>query len=449
MATKSDHGDHSTCPRSSISQARFQRKPWDEKMTLVLIADETSWPACLFVLDLLMKQIIKLEKQEDHDIMTSKASPIMRIFKADKDDFRYHDYFDLVCGTSTGGLIAIMLGHLRLSLQETSTRMTEVLQFPRASPLRQLFTNARSKDSRQIHARLHDKMELEVLKPSLLSCNSHRRVCQSNASQFVSVPGMCQTLVLAARKGTSSKYHAFRSYKKPENMGGRSPRPEEKQVSVSVVNVCRAAIANPSHHESVDTQLVSQNSVARMTGATTKDIDFTSLIEDELDYLHHGKASLRCLVELGGQSERQPSIWRSCLPFGKAPSDGHEYEPKINASSGNHQHFQLKDLHELASHVTSSVTEAEKYCSDKGLYRIVESCARVLVKARRSRADTANWEIFAFSDRYSCSICRTEGGDSGILDKPAFFDHVEYTHDFYELSPPDMIKVQNESKLKL
>jgi hypothetical protein len=36
----------------------------------ITVADEISWPACLFILEHLMKQIIKIEKEEDSSIMT-------------------------------------------------------------------------------------------------------------------------------------------------------------------------------------------------------------------------------------------------------------------------------------------------------------------------------------------------------------------------------------------
>jgi len=118
MDVKSDHDDNPT--RSSMSQACFRRAPWNEKMALVLstcqpfrsnvvfltssiAADETSWPACLFILKLLLKQIIKLEKQEDSRIMTSKASPHLKTFIGDNDDFRFHHYFDFICGAGVGG----------------------------------------------------------------------------------------------------------------------------------------------------------------------------------------------------------------------------------------------------------------------------------------------------------------------------------------------------------
>lgn len=72
---------------------------------LMIVADETSWPACLFILKILMQQIIKLEKQEDSQIITSKATPHYMTFTGDSDDFRFHHYFDLICGTREGGCV--------------------------------------------------------------------------------------------------------------------------------------------------------------------------------------------------------------------------------------------------------------------------------------------------------------------------------------------------------
>ncbi|KAK7428979.1 hypothetical protein QQZ08_004491 [Neonectria magnoliae] len=36
------------------------------------------------------------------------------------------DYFDMICGTSTGGLIAIMLGRLRMTVDECITAYTSL-----------------------------------------------------------------------------------------------------------------------------------------------------------------------------------------------------------------------------------------------------------------------------------------------------------------------------------
>lgn len=83
-----------------------------------------------------------------------------------------------------------MLGHLRLSLEETVTRLSDVLGSPnelleKSSLQRQHFG--------QVHAALYDKLEPKKLRYELRSCDSPRDICQQKASPFLSVPGMCQT----------------------------------------------------------------------------------------------------------------------------------------------------------------------------------------------------------------------------------------------------------------
>ncbi|THY62751.1 hypothetical protein D6C97_03152 [Aureobasidium pullulans] len=422
----------------------------------VIVADETSWPACIFVLECLLKKIIEIEKQEDSLTTTSKASPLMRVFKTDNDDFRLHHYFDLICGAGIGGkltasrLASPMLGHLRLSLQETITRIAEVRDYPRPSLWAWATSNARIENSRHIHTRLHHTLEPEALRSSLDSCNSPRDVCHDDATRFSSVPGMCQTLVFAARKEDPAELCVFRSYQEPA-VGDMNPRDKHNTTPpVSLVNVCRVAMANPSYFESVDIRLDPRKPAECMIEATTKDINLSSLAEQEVKLVYDSTSSLHCLLEIGGQAEKASSSWRFPWSSNEVQTDHFRSEAENNTFAANLEKIRVTDLNVLAHHITrGSRVQAENFCLARGLYAQLEKCARLLVEARRARADTSNWEIFAFSDRYTCSICRGEGRDSGILDKPAFFDHVDFTHEFYGLAPPEMMKIQEESKLKL
>jgi hypothetical protein len=90
-------------------------------------------------------------------------------------------------------LAAAMLGHLRLSLEDTDRRMTSLLNYPRPGLLTHSGTKKRLENSRQLHTDLHDELEPDPLKPSIRMCDSPRDVCRRDASQFISVPGMCQT----------------------------------------------------------------------------------------------------------------------------------------------------------------------------------------------------------------------------------------------------------------
>ncbi|THV89467.1 hypothetical protein D6D27_06452 [Aureobasidium pullulans] len=443
ITKKTDHGRKSTHPRSDVSQARFRRTPWAEKRALVLTADETTWPACLFILDLLMKQIIKLEKQEDHRTTTSKASPLMKSFTSDNDDFRFHHYFDLVGGTSTGGLLAIMLGRLRLSLEEVSKEMSEVLE-PFDSK-----SSSRQDRARQIRAKLNDRMKSETLKPPLQSCIPLQDVCRENASQFASIPGMCQTLVFGARSTSPSKVFILRSYRQPASTNQGHKHLDENKHLLPLVDVCRVSVANPSYKEYVNVHLDATKSAEGMTGTPTKEFDYHPLIEEEIKLLHGETSFLQYLFEIGSQPKKPASRWLPCLPFERARSVDHFLEAKGDVSAEGRQHLRISGLKELANCLRNqSRAEAERYCLDQGLGDKLESCAQSLVKARRARASTFNWETFAFTDRYMCSVCRKEGPGPEILDEPAFFDHVDFVHDFYDLEPPEMFKIQEESWMK-
>ncbi|TIA05945.1 hypothetical protein D6C81_10160 [Aureobasidium pullulans] len=383
---KTDHGRKSTHPRSDISQARFRRTPWAEKRALVLTADETTWSACLFILDLLMKQIIKLEKQEDHRTATSKASPLMKSFTSDNDDFRFHHYFDLVGGTSTGG-------H---------------------------------------HARTVATLSGRSLQGNVGAISESRR------------------LVFGARSTSPSKVFILRSYPQPAPTSQGHKHLDENNYLLPLVDVCRVSVANPSYKEYVNVRLDATKPAEGMTGTPTKGFNYHPLIEEEIKLLHGETSFLQYLLEIGSQPKKPASRWLPCLPFERARSVNRYLEAKGDVSAEGRQHLHISGLKELASCLRNkSRAEAEKYCLDQGLGDKLENCAQSLVKARRARASTFNWETFAFTERYSCSLCRKEGHSTGILDEPAFFDHVDFVHNFYDLPPPHMFEIQNESWMEL
>jgi hypothetical protein len=255
-------------------------------------------------------------------------------------------------------------------------------------------------------------------------------------------------LVFGAHLRAPSVIHVFRSYQQPGVRDGHST--EETIIPASLVNVCRVTMANPNHYEHVDIHLKSQNHAEHMVATAARDIDFTGLVADEIELLYPNTSSLRCLLELGGQTKKPKSSWRTCWSFGRAPSKKQHLEIKSASGPKDLKKIKINGLKELAGFISEeSMVEAENHCLVSGLYEQLDNYARLLVESRRSRARSLEWEIFALSDRYSCSICRKDGHNTGILDEPAFFDHVDFVHDFYHLPPPDMFKIQEESWMKL
>jgi hypothetical protein len=126
--------------------------------------------------------------------MTSGSITISTSFVAQVSEGMYRQF--PICSHGSDvvfRLAAAMLGHLRLSLEETDGRMTSLLNHPRPGLFTHSSIKRRLENSRLLHTDLHDKLEPESLKPSIRMCDSPRDVCRGNASQFLSVPGMCQT----------------------------------------------------------------------------------------------------------------------------------------------------------------------------------------------------------------------------------------------------------------
>jgi hypothetical protein len=208
-------------------------------------------------------------------------------------------------------------------------------------------------------------------------------------------------------------------------------------------------MANPSFYEHVNAPLMIGKPAECMIETTAKSSQLLPLMEQEIISIHGNTSSLQCLLEIGAQSKTPPSSWSIPWPFYQQSSKPQPEAGSITTSDPP-EHFQIGDLSILASYIRRGLNkEAEKHFLTLDLSAQMENCARALVQARRSRADTMNWEIFAFANRYKCSICHEQGQDSGILDKPTFFDHVDVVHNFYDLPPECGFKIQTESLTRL
>lgn len=209
-------------------------------------------------------------------------------------------------------------------------------------------------------------------------------------------------------------------------------------------------MANPSFYEHVNAPLIAGKPAECMIEIAAKRIQLLPLVQQEMKSLHGDTSSLQCLLVIGAQIQTPPSSWSLPWPFNQHTSRERQPEARNVATSDSPEHFQMGDLNTLNNYVRRGLDkEAEKELLNLGLSAQIENCARILVQARRSRADTLNWEIFAFATRYRCSLCQEQGRDSGILDKPTFFDHVDIIHNFYDLPPERGLEVQTESIMQL
>lgn len=81
---------------------------------------------------------------------------------------------------------------------------------------------------------------------------------------------------------------------------------------------------------------------------------------------------------------------------------------------------------------TNLRTKVDRYCLDHESE--LQACAEALVSMRRRRAETYQWEEFAFGNKYRCHICEEANETPPILDCRAdFMDHLRRKHE----SPPE------------
>jgi predicted acylesterase/phospholipase RssA len=91
---------------------------------------------------------------------------LMRQISADGIPPKPCEYFDMICGTSTGGLIAIMLGRLRMSVEECINRFlrlsTKIFKLKHPLPIGL---------KGQVKGRFDAKNMNQVLKEVITECN--------------------------------------------------------------------------------------------------------------------------------------------------------------------------------------------------------------------------------------------------------------------------------------
>jgi hypothetical protein len=134
-----DSGILVDCPVSPTSQRSPTSAPpvhrgsgaiWRAQRILNLEGESLLSLSALYILRELLKIISEIER--DQGAFSSAASPLFRHMKTgtseqDELPFRPCHYFDFISGASFGGISAVMLGIMRLTIDETIERCQRIL----------------------------------------------------------------------------------------------------------------------------------------------------------------------------------------------------------------------------------------------------------------------------------------------------------------------------------
>lgn len=372
---------------------------------------------------------------------------------SDPDGFRLCHYFDYISGTSTGGVIAVLLGRLRLST-EAAERIFVAVYSTSCDPGSPLLPRSlTSRKKRESLGKLIGKLQ-----PAQASEGEDNTDFRSDTLQ-------CRTIVCSMRESKNFKGDIrpclFRSYEPLSS----------NDTPLSLAQVVQATVTVSSYFDPVRiggsrfvdaTTTLNNPSLAVLTEVKTLHID----IEQHIQPIH-------LFLSLGcGSKQNEATI----MPCGykawdiRQADDG--LDKHIDAISdlvhqrmvdeGQYADFEYFrfDVRRRRGDVTSQpqktkrnnhytleklrkITEA--YLREVPVYEELESLARTLVERRRQRAQTQRWEGYAFGTRYRCTVhpCSHESSNGRPFpSENALLDHFERDHDMAPISPKNEIFIR-------
>ena len=428
--------------------------PWDKKTILSLDGGGIRGYSTLLILQELMNYIEKYERESDSGAISSAYSPLVdclpeQNLAASPNERRPTlgylpcHYFDYVGGASTGGLVAIMLGRLRMSVDEAIREYKElsanVFEKP-SSHLRRFLTKYDSTARR------------EKLKGQFDALKSTQPSSQEESNQFKSDRDRCRTIVCSIKSSENKNFQTpflFRSYDRKTSYSTPFERNPGDPNTFAIWEVARATSAAPSYFKSIRLfHARYYDAAVSLNNPSWEVFNEVNLLADK------SQDAIDLLLSIGGGNAKannprvkfgNDSLLQDLTDISDVVHNKVEYESEQQLF--DYYRFDVKEglqevhMNEWKPKPSGSITlkriqEATSRYLENGKvsYRIRE-CAKRLVEKRAQRAQTMRWERFATGTRYKCPL------DDCPISKTHRFntrndlmDHLRMQHD---QAPPD------------
>ncbi|KAL9602366.1 MAG: hypothetical protein Q9219_001932 [cf. Caloplaca sp. 3 TL-2023] len=423
--------------------------PWARKYILSLDGGGVRGYSSLLILKRLMDRITRVEKEMNPRAGTSAFSPLIDltslysdpVMKELQDTYRPCHYFDYCSGSSTGGLIAIMLGRLRMTVDEclnAYTRLSaKVFEKPHSRLKRSL--NKYSSATRQ------DTLEqlFTTLRPAQPSANEQNGKFRSDAVR-------CRTIVCSNRWDLSEKIsypYVFRSYQHVTHRTSEPflyPRNPDDSPEFEIWQVARATSAAPSYFKS--TRLFEYRYYDAAVNINNPSLE----VYKEVSLLNKPHESIELLLSIGTGNAK-----------GNTTKAKHSLQKELNNISdlvhqkicqarkedgfayyrwdvqGGLQDVRLDEWKPIESGETTRARierATNRYLESPEIDKQVRECAEILVHARLLRAQTMRWEMFAAGTRYRCPLPSCPYQSLRFQNRNELMDHLQAVHG---KAPPD------------
>ena len=432
--------------------------PWAGKTILSLDGGGVRGYSSLLILEQLMKMIANLERSTDPKATSSSYSRLVDCLPETHlppilDDTRSTErylpchYFDYVSGTSTGGLIAIMLGRMHMNIHacidEYERLSARVFQMSSSRLKRPLTNHDKEAKWRELEDRFN------MLRPAWPSPSEGRE----EPVLFKSDPYRCRTLVCSLGSDLENDFQTpflFRSYHQP-----RVPNPSierlvinpSKQDNIAIYQVARATSAAPFyskpvklndkyyHDAAVDLNNPSWEVVKEVCSLAGGYLDVIDVLlsvgggnarANESGSKHGGRNLEKALREISylihekvrSESKIFFNYYRLDVDEGLQDVRLNEWMPK---SSGK---TTIQKIREATA----------RYLQNQEVRSQLQECAADLVKKRIQRAKTMHWERFATGTIYKCPKENCPKPALRFSDRNDLLDHLRRQHKY---PPPD------------
>ncbi|KAF1930023.1 FabD/lysophospholipase-like protein [Didymella exigua CBS 183.55] len=384
-------------------------------------------------------------------------------------------YFDFICGTSTGGLIAIMLGRFRMTvedcLDEYKTMSDRIFGKPRWISQRNMGMPWPKYSSRSMEKAFQD---VSLRRSDSTTTGKHH----STMPTFPSTEGICQTFVTTERttKNTSGvdtkDFYLIRSYSHEENTRPvRPPNPDTSRRMVTppktnfgpaetmeIPKVARAVTAAPMYFKRLEFthKIGTHDQKYYFTdGGFGRTNNPTVIGLDEIDSIP-GKHTIGAIVNIGTSRGNKADPSRTtALGIVKALTDEATNPGDVAKEMGRlnlDKYWRFNDdgginveldewrpagfftKRNYRGTITIDTIEHafNKWAAEQDNVYWLDHCARELVKIRRGRCieeEKSRWEQYALAAHsYRCKHedCCTE---PAYTSRHQFVEHWERVHE--------------------
>ncbi|KIX04444.1 uncharacterized protein Z518_05312 [Rhinocladiella mackenziei CBS 650.93] len=373
---------------------------WSRKLILTLDGGGIRVYSSLVILRALMKEIENIEKNLKPEALSSAATD--RISRKDIPDHVFGEgkylpchYFDYIGGTSTGGLIAIMLGMLGMSVDECIDKFEKNQSVPQTKEDSLLW------DFFKIHKFSFNSPSASLLVPP-------------NSGKFKKDAFQCQTLALCTVMDNQEdkpkpKPYAFCSY---EDYSTLHAPPSIEEVAEAIT---ARRSSKPRLGQYFDGS--KQPELRDPTVEVMKEVH-------ELFSLHD--PSIELILSFGWDDDHSPQHFVERL----RRSRNRTLEPS-NEMKHTYKMYHRFDIHLgiFKKHIFRKMeTATTKWLEEPKHMEEIRTYANILVERRRGRARTPRWESFALGVRYFCphEECSLKG--HALESRDDYFDHLNTEH---------------------